>query len=639
MKSTAIDLGTGSAVPKEPGSRLNLWNDLILPTLLFAALGGMTWAVRGCSGFGAVAGCIFAGVMWGAAWWYLARNPMGEPSRRYASGWIVLAMTVGIGYAGSRGWMQWPSFWEGHLQTNTAKGEFLPISRFYGFLWLFIAGVPWAGLGACMLAWCGSRRETRVWHWVLRIACGIGGGLLAGYLYRTFPQYFLPMYDTYVDHYKDFAASPNLRRLYNDCNAAVTHMGYYLGFLAFELIRREWKNAVLILTVGLINGAGWALCQNWSWARKVWPDGKFNFWRCWESSGGLSIGIAYGIAYFLVNRPMSDREKAEVMARRSLQGPNFEWLLVYTSLAYLVNMLVGFQMGGGRSTAGLQSLFSGSQPADVARRVSWAPWYFTVALTFGLLYYLWNRRKPTGNAVAAIEPAHDVAGVAVADSPSVPAPAGVGTALVAVLVVGATIAGLFPEITQYILPRGRVQGGGGRWQYLMYYEAAVMAIGLAWYWLKRPACDAEKDFTTPVEGDSNIERFGLYAGIFMGLGLSITNGAKGWFNIYRTDIPEGEWFRIIWSYLGPVYLGILILIALWILIWPQSRIFRGRRFPHAYGLMWLVLIVQNAIAFAITGPYSNWPEAAFAIYYLLLFFITAVIVTHDSALKTWRAAD
>ena len=57
-------------------------------------------------------------------------------------------------------------------------------------------------------------------------------------------------------------------------------------------------------------------------------------------------------------------------------------------------------------------------------------------LTFGLLYYLWNRRKPTGNAVAAIEPAHDVAGVAVADSPSAPAPAGVGTALVAVLVVG-----------------------------------------------------------------------------------------------------------------------------------------------------------------------------------------------------------
>jgi hypothetical protein len=48
--------------------------------------------------------------------------------------------------------MQWPSFFDGHLQTNTARGEFAPIGRAYGFLWLFIAGVPWAGIGACLLA-------------------------------------------------------------------------------------------------------------------------------------------------------------------------------------------------------------------------------------------------------------------------------------------------------------------------------------------------------------------------------------------------------------------------------------------------------------------------------------------------------
>ncbi len=53
-------------------------HDLVLPTLLFAALGGMTWAVRGCSGFGAVPGCVFAGVMWGAAWWFLALDANGE---------------------------------------------------------------------------------------------------------------------------------------------------------------------------------------------------------------------------------------------------------------------------------------------------------------------------------------------------------------------------------------------------------------------------------------------------------------------------------------------------------------------------------------------------------------------------------
>src|SRR3954447_17706925 len=104
------------------GPRRNLAQDLVLPTLLFAALGGMTWAVRGCSGFGAMKGCVFAGVVWGAAWWFISQSPAGSPPRPYSSTWIILALTIGIGFSGNRGWMQWPSFFEGHLQTNTSAG-------------------------------------------------------------------------------------------------------------------------------------------------------------------------------------------------------------------------------------------------------------------------------------------------------------------------------------------------------------------------------------------------------------------------------------------------------------------------------------------------------------------------------------
>src|SRR6266404_6514229 len=143
----------------------------------------MTWAVRGSSGYGGSAGCLFAGVTWGAAWWFIARDPGATQSRRYASGWIILALAVGIGFSGNRGWMQWPAFFDGHLQTNHSQGEFLPISRSYGFLWLFIAGVPWAGLGACMLSWCGSHRRARLADWLLRISCGIGVMLLARVLF------------------------------------------------------------------------------------------------------------------------------------------------------------------------------------------------------------------------------------------------------------------------------------------------------------------------------------------------------------------------------------------------------------------------------------------------------------------------
>jgi hypothetical protein len=308
-------------------NRGDLAHDLILPTVLFAALGAMTWAVRGCSGFGGMNGCVFAGVTWGTAWWFIAREPGREQARRYSSGWIILALTVGIGISGARGWMQWPSFFEGHLQTDTAAARFVPIPRIYGFVWLFLAGVPWAGLGACLLAWCGSQRPLSIQSWVLRLACGAAVVFMARLLFDHFPQVFLPLYWGMKDQYADLHANPNLRRLINDNRAAIMHLGLYLGFLMYETGRKDWKNVILILSVGLLNGLGWALWQNWKWAPHVWPQVNFNWWRCWESCGGISMGVAYGVAYFLVNRKTAPQE-----AERPHRRPNLERLAVYLAL-------------------------------------------------------------------------------------------------------------------------------------------------------------------------------------------------------------------------------------------------------------------------------------------------------------------
>jgi hypothetical protein len=430
--------------------RRDLTHDLILPTLLFAALGAMTWAVRGCSGFGAMNGCVFAGVTWGAAWWFIAHDPGGRQSRRYSSAWIILALTLGIGISGNRGWMQWPSFFEGHLQTNTAAGEFVPISRAYGFVWLFIAGVPWAGLGACMLAWCGPQRPVRARDWGLRLACGFGAACLAGILFDKFPEVFLPLYSTMKSRYADLQHNPNLGRLINDSRAAIIHLGLYLGFLGFEIGRRDWKNVTLIATVGLVNGLGWALCQNWKWAPELWAQVSFNWWRCWESCGGISIGIAYGIAYYLVNRGMS--------AESSLQ---------------------------------LEAL-----PAS---------------------------RAP------------------------------------------------------------------------------------------------------------NLERFGGYLGLLLGLGLSIKNGLKGWANLYLGN--ENYWNRILWMVIGPLLLAGVVALAAWIRLRPAPKNFHGDLFPHAYALIWLVLVTQNLIAQLVTGPRTAWNEMVFSFYYALLFILSAVILHHFHCLQ------
>jgi hypothetical protein len=476
----------------------------------------MTWAVRGCSGFGALNGCVFAGVTWGAAWWFIARDPDGQQSRRYASGWIILALTVGIGLSGARGWMQWPSFFNGHLQTDAGAGKWVPIPRIYGFIWLFIAGMPWAGIGACLLAWCGSKRPMGACQWALRLGCGFAASYLALYLFNHFPEYFMPLYKSLKAQYMDFQSNPNLRRLTNDNRAAIRHLGFYLGFLLFELGRRDWKNVLLILTVGVVNGLGWALCQNWQWAARLWPDAHFNFWRCWESSGGISIGIAYGLAYYLVNRRMTDHEKAQQGERLADGRINLEWLVVY--LLVLLALSLFFI------------------PALHGR---WGVVYFSLAAAFGIAYYLLNRGKPD-------------------------------------------------------------EAGEGK---LLSRE------------------------------DPNLERFGAYVGLLLGLGMSIRNGLKGWFNIYVGN--ERYWDRILWQIAGPVLLVCLLAILARLLWRPLPRHFKGDTFPHSYCLIWLVLIVQNVIAQLITGPHSSWPEMAFSIYYVLLFLISAVIVYHFHSRKAY----
>jgi hypothetical protein len=436
-------------------SRRDLCHDLLLPALLFAALGGMTWAVRGCSGFGAMNGCIFAGVTWGAAWWFIARDPGPQQSRPYNSGWIILAVTIGVGISGARGWMQWPSFFEGHLQTNTPRGEFVPISKSYGYLWLFIAGVPWAGLGACTLAWCNSLRATRVSDWALRLFCGIAFVVLARMLFTQFPEIFLPLYKSIRAQYDDLGSNPNLRRLINDNRSAIAHLGLYLGFLLAELIRRDWRNVTLISTVGLVNGAGWALCQNWKWAASLWPKANFNFWRCWESSGGISIGLAYGLAYYLANRPIKEKPDTSLLEKRGNTHPN-------------------------------------------------------------------------------------------------------------------------------------------------------------------------------------LERMGAYLGLLFGLGLSLKNGLKGWANIYLGD--ENHWNQVFWQIIGPLMLLSLVGLIVWIRARPLPAGYRGDVFPQAYLLIWLVLLWQNIIAQLVTGPKTVWNEMAFKMYYVLLFFVSAVIIYHFHFQKTMSVA-
>ena len=121
------------------------------------------------------------------------------------------------------------------------------------------------------------------------------------------------------------------------------------------------------------------------------------------------------------------------------------------------------------------------------------------------------------------------------------------------------------------------------------------------------------------------------SGLLAGLGLSLQYGLKGCLLIHGFD--EKVWDRRLYVGLAPVYLLILVGLLAWIFFGPKPRGLRGPIFPHAAGAMWLVVLVQNAIAQAITGPHSNWNETAFSIYYALLFATTMSTVFYFQTVK------
>lgn len=300
-------------------------------------------------------------------------------------------MALGVAVSGNRGWMQWSSFFTERLQTNTAQGEYLPISSNYGFVWLFIAGMPWAGIGACLLAWCGYGQRLGWRGWVARVGFGVGGAVLGRFLFEHLPGVFLPFYDTYAAQYGNLPANPNLRRLINDNREAITHLGFYLGCLAYEVVRRDRKNVLLILTVGVVNGLGWALLQNWTWARALWPTANFNFWRCWESSGGISIGVAYGLAYYLVNRRMSDAERERCENAVGNTCPNGERFAVHFGL------LLGLGLSVRNGLKGWANLYLGNE--GHWSQVLW--WVIGPMLILTLAALLWRlRSRPLPRAYA-----------------------------------------------------------------------------------------------------------------------------------------------------------------------------------------------------------------------------------------------
>jgi len=87
-----------------------IFNELVIPVILFGTIGAFYWAVRGTSGYGGTSGAVFAGIGWALCWFFLSYEQHEKKERPYSSGWIVLAIKLGIGIGGMHGYGQFISW-------------------------------------------------------------------------------------------------------------------------------------------------------------------------------------------------------------------------------------------------------------------------------------------------------------------------------------------------------------------------------------------------------------------------------------------------------------------------------------------------------------------------------------------------
>ena len=118
----------------------------------------------------------------------------------------------------------------------------------------------------------------------------------------AYPQLFCPLY-AQTNNY-DPTLCPICHRAYSDNWLALVQMGIFLGFIAFECIRMEWRNVKLSLTIGGIAGIFWVIFRFYN----LIPNAP---WRGWETLSGLGIGIALGVGFYVYNKPIRQNLSAD----------------------------------------------------------------------------------------------------------------------------------------------------------------------------------------------------------------------------------------------------------------------------------------------------------------------------------------
>ena len=311
------DQGTISSSKKdilhESNKKTNYFLEFIIPLVLLACNGAFYWAIRGTGGYGGSAGGGFAGIGWAICWYFLSHEKNEVKRRPYSSPWIVLAITFGMWYGGMHGWGQFNSWIKGIFGIGISNSVTVSVNPAWGFAAHFQCGMAWVGATGVFMAWCGTKRKTRGIDWIFRIIFGVSGAILSQVVFYVFPALVLPLYGE--GYYTPLPTNPDsdILRTISTAQSSILYFGIFLGLLAYEIIRKEWRGVLLILVMGVGGGLSQMLSAFWHFGGALNLDlipgiEYTGWWKAWEMSTGFFHGITIAVCYFLFNRPIKGKK-------------------------------------------------------------------------------------------------------------------------------------------------------------------------------------------------------------------------------------------------------------------------------------------------------------------------------------------
>lgn len=268
--------------------------------LIMSLLGAFFWAIRGTGGFGGSSGGLFAGVGWGMLW-FLFSMQLGFKGR-LSSPWMIVAITLGIAYGGMTGYGVYIAWLRERFYLDFPNGQ-REIEAWIGYAMLFVCGLHWGGVTGAFMAWCQSSAVLRWWQWLLRILAGGVGAWAVLWFVKAYPQYVLPFYEEGI---YGLAENASCLRAERTIREIAPHLGLFLGFFVFEVARRDWKAVGLMLVMSL--GFAIPFCVGGYWHTLNDLSIKLSWWKFWEMSIGWGGGLAFGLAFYLYNRPSAEQQ-------------------------------------------------------------------------------------------------------------------------------------------------------------------------------------------------------------------------------------------------------------------------------------------------------------------------------------------